>query len=191
MNAINTVLLIILLGLVLYNVLDHHTFPSHNHPVHSSPAPEFTNCGNTPATARAAGCIFDPLGYLWVPPECYDPLTASEFREFLSKPDLQFGPFPFFRSNDTLDRISSEAELSERVGMKTYSTQQEHLAHCAFMLKRLERVREGQVRWDATGGWAHIEHCTHALVERLVEGENPLDRAALHTIILFNVVAEC
>ncbi|KAF2112276.1 hypothetical protein BDV96DRAFT_649081 [Lophiotrema nucula] len=188
-SIINTILLLVLVFLVSINLFYSPKSRSPTSP--STPRSRSTNCGNTTATAKAAGCLFDPLGYLWTPPECYDHVTVSEFRAFLANPALQFGAFPFFRTNDTADRISGEEELAERVGIKTYSTQQEHLAHCAYMLRRLERAREGKVRWDGKGGYAHVEHCSNALAERLVGGENPLDKTGLHSVILLSIVEEC
>jgi hypothetical protein len=77
---------------------------------------------------------------------------VAEFQHFLAMPSLDYGAFPFFRSSNSSDRIESYAELSQRVGMKTYSTQQEHLAHCVFMMRRLERARGGAFRYDGVGG---------------------------------------
>lgn len=183
LSIIQTALLLVLLVLVSISLSIR--------PSPTPAAPTSVKCGNTSTSAKEAGCVFDPLGYNWVPPQCYDSATASEFRTFLHTPTLRFGAFPFFRSNDTSDRVASEEELSQRVGMKTYTTQEEHLAHCVFMLRRLERAREGKFRWDGKGGYAHIEHCSHQVLERVIEGENPLDRQALHSVILMGVVSEC
>lgn len=87
--------------------------------------------------------------------------------------------------------LSFATKPSERVGMKTWSTQEEHLAHCVFMTRRLERAREGHFRWDGRGGYAHIEHCTLQVLKRVLEGENPLDATGLHSIILVAVVGTC
>ncbi|OAA50779.1 hypothetical protein BBO_00726 [Beauveria brongniartii RCEF 3172] len=42
---------------------------------------DFGDCGsdNTVEQARAKGCVFDPMGWVWVRPECYDDKMIHEF----------------------------------------------------------------------------------------------------------------
>ncbi|KAF2648520.1 hypothetical protein K491DRAFT_722489 [Lophiostoma macrostomum CBS 122681] len=193
-HSLQIILLFSILFLTLHTLFSSTSSSEHglsepSTPLLASSSSKSIDCGTTHQSASAAGCIFDPLGYHWVPPACYDAATVAEFQQFLALPSLEYGAFPFFRSADSSDRIASYEELSQRVGMKTYSTQQEHLAHCVFLMRRLERARGGDFRYDGVGGYAHIEHCSSQVLDKILDsGEN---KTGLHAVIMMNVVNEC
>jgi hypothetical protein len=183
-SLLQIILLSVLIVMVYFN-LQHQPLPPF------SKTARATGCGNTSETAKAAGCLFDPLSYEWTAPKCYDYETVAEFRTFLAKTPLQHGPYPFFRSNNTADRVADEEEFSTRVGLRTFSTDEEHLIHCAFMLRRLERAREGHFKWDRSGGYAHTAHCSNMLVGSILNGKTTSDADSLHAVIDIGVIQEC
>jgi hypothetical protein len=140
-------------------------------------------CGNTTAEARERGCSFDLLSYTWQPDECIEKETLEEFREWAWRPERRFGSFPFFTNRSGEEWIANEETLSERIGMKTYTPQEEHLGHCIFWLRRVARLKQGKIRHNSDGEDTHAVHCTKELAERL-EGENPLDVNELHAILI-------
>lgn len=144
----------------------------------------FLSCGTTAAEAKTQGCQFDLLTYMWQPEECIEKETATEFEEWVHSADRRFGSFPFFANRSGEERIKNVEELSERVGTPTYTTQEEHLGHCIFWLRRLERIKQSNMRHNDVGQASHVVHCTGELLQRL-RGENRLDIAELHSV--FNI----
>ena len=146
------------------------------------------NCGDNIEEAKALGCEFDLLSYSWTPGDCFDRQTASEFNEWVLSDKRQLGAWPFFADEDTEQRISGEEGLSQRVGVETRTSQEEHLGHCIFWMRRMERVQEGKVRLTARGdGLNHAIHCTASLLNRL-KGPNPIDLGKAHAafVVGFN-----
>jgi hypothetical protein len=142
------------------------------------------NCSDNVEEAKALGCEFDLLSYSWTPAECFDRQTAAEFNEWVLSDERQLGAWPFFADIDTEQRISGEEALSQRVGIETRTSQEEHLGHCIFWMRRTERVQEGKVRLTARGdGLNHAIHCTASLLDRL-KGPNPIDLGKAHAVFV-------
>ncbi|KIY03959.1 uncharacterized protein Z520_00651 [Fonsecaea multimorphosa CBS 102226] len=149
------------------------------------PAKLGLHCGRSLAEAKAQGCEFDLLSYSWTPSRCYERDTDLEFREWVHRPERQFGPFPFFIDQNATAHITDEESLSFRAapGSLAHTSQEEHLGHCIFWMRRIERILEGKGRFTERGdGVPHALHCTKSLLARL-EGENPKDRNELHAVI--------
>ena len=132
------------------------------------PAPIY-HCGtsNTTAEARALGCKFDILGNSWTPKQCFDSDTAAEFREWVQLPERQMGTFPFFHDKEGKERIRDEHELAESVGSYVYTTQEHHLAHCTFLMRRIFRAgaSNGELRLNSRyGTLSHTVHCTEEVL---------------------------
>lgn len=135
-------------------------------------SPENWNCGtsNTTAEAKALGCEFDILSYSWTPQPCLDKDTATEFHEWLQEPDRKMGPFPFFYDRQGRDRLQNEEELSLAFGKTLHTTQEEHLGHCTFMMRRIHRVAEsnGRLRLNSRyGKLGHTKHCSNEVLKSL------------------------
>lgn len=138
------------------------------------------HCGNTTAEAEAAGCAFDLLSHNWVAPPCLDPLTEAEYRAYVSSPERKLGPYPYFLDAEGTRRVGDErafALLADGhpvlADQHVYTTREEHLAHCKFLLRRTHRAAEGKVRLnDENLGFWHMAHC---LEEVSHPDKKPLD----------------
>lgn len=141
---------------------------------HSSPHTMAYNlhCGtsNTTAEAISLGCEFDLMSYSWTPKPCFDEDTASEFREWVWESERHEGAFPFFYDHEGKNKVEDEQELSQSFGKAIYTTQEEHLGHCSFMIRRIHRVAEsnGRLRLNSRyGTLAHTKHCSQEVLKSL------------------------
>ncbi|KZM21320.1 uncharacterized protein EKO05_0007963 [Ascochyta rabiei] len=153
--------------------------------LHARPAPvryeQITlECGNTTAEAQARGCGFDLLSHNWVPPPCMDTLTESEYRAYVSSPERILGPYPYFLDQEGKQRIPDEHAFSMLANGPTladqhvYTTREEHLAHCNFLLRRTHRAAQRLVQLnDENAAFWHTEHC---LGELRHANKKPLDQ---------------
>lgn len=143
------------------------------------------HCGNTTSDAKALGCEFDLLSYTWMPKACIDRETSVEFEEWIRQPERQFGAWPFFADKEGRQRIENIEDLSQRAGLKTHTTQEEHLGHCTFMLRRLHRVRQMQGVEIAMDNVEHIVHCSNEILRGL-KGPDPVDENRLASIFIIS-----
>lgn len=128
-------------------------------------------CGNTTDEAKARGCSFDLLSHNWVPPPCLDPLTESEYRAYISSPERAMGAYPYFLDAEGTRRVESEDAFSMLADghpvladQHVYTTREEHLAHCKFLLRRTHRAAERKVRLnDENAQFWHTAHCLEEL----------------------------
>ncbi|GAB7354868.1 hypothetical protein MBLNU459_g5513t2 [Dothideomycetes sp. NU459] len=136
-------------------------------------------CGNTTDEAETLGCAFDLLSHNWVAPPCLDPVTESEYREYISSTNRTLGPYPYFLDAEGRDRIKDErafAMLANGPGLANqhvYTTREEHLAHCSFLLRRTHRAAEGKVRLNDEN--SQLWHTKHCLEELRHADRKPLD----------------
>lgn len=141
------------------------------------------SCGSTVTEAIAMGCGFDLLSYSWTPSPCLDMQTSNEFLEWLQKDKRVQGSFPFFADYNGTKRLRDVDELAQLAGSIAWSTQEEHLGHCIFWMRRMERVRLGLARQLMRGiGVQHAMHCTMSLLEDL-EGHNKSVVAQPHAVL--------
>lgn len=113
-------------------------------------------CGSTIAEAQARGCIYDPLTVYWMPAAC-ERSHADEFVAFA-------GDKPWQYWEDQAGTIPIP-NLPVRPGETYFTTEKEHLAHCAFMLMRLADVFHTGKRVDyMTGHFEHSKHCALMLL---------------------------
>ncbi len=141
----------------------------------NGPTTVIHHCGitNTTAEARAMGCVFDILGNSWTPQQCFDKETADEFREYLQRPERQMGEFPFFHDKDGEVRIKDENELAESIGSLVYTTQEHHLAHCTFMMRRIFRVGQSNGHMILNSRYGTLGHTVHCTNEVLLSFRRP------------------
>lgn len=131
------------------------------------------HCGNSSTEARALGCVFDLLTNNWMPEYCSDPSTDAEYRAWLLDPKRQLGAWAFYHDSKAEHQVASEHELSDLVGHHIYTTTENHLAHCAFLARRMHRLITGDVAAVAHNNFAHTMHCTSAILEAIGSTEQP------------------
>lgn len=124
------------------------------------------HCGNSTTEARSLGCTFDPLAISWLPAECPRDMT-EEFLEFPG-PDVKWH---YWLDKEGNQEVKDYNTLSE---MEWYwSTNREHMTHCAFMIMRLHRVIERGGRPDTLSmDFHHTRHCLMAFLSLSEANEN-------------------
>ena len=125
-----------------------------------SPKPP-SPCGTSIPEAISLGCVFDPLTVYWLPPTC-SRFGASEFTSFNDGKPWRYWSDVEGRE-EIIDLPTSGLGLY-------YTTEAEHMAHCAFMLLRmadaLQNDRKGGTRGvdDMTMDFKHSRHCVMMLL---------------------------
>jgi hypothetical protein len=112
----------------------------------------YTNCGDSPSTARSRGCSFDLLSFSWQTPECYDEPLISAFLAYPPK------PWKFYKNFSATEEISqSVAALGES---NLHVTWEYHMVHCTFMWMQMHRAYTERGYIDShLDSWAHTRHC--------------------------------
>jgi hypothetical protein len=131
--------------------------------------PPKLHCGNSVAEAQTLGCKFDLLSTGWIPHQCYDEASETEYREWIiNTNNSRRGPFPYFKDKELSQPIEGIDALSKYEGL-VYTSMEEHLAHCTQLMRRthraaLSRGRMARLNVDKGGDGAvvtseHIAHC--------------------------------
>ncbi|KAF1994326.1 hypothetical protein P154DRAFT_447844 [Amniculicola lignicola CBS 123094] len=126
---------------------------------------EELHCGNSSTEARARGCVFDLLTNNWMPAYCADPYTDAEYREWVLDPKRHLGSWAYFHDEQGKNQVKSEEHLSDMVGQHIYTTTENHLAHCAFLARRMHRLVTGDIAAVAHNTFKHTIHCTSSLLK--------------------------
>jgi hypothetical protein len=113
------------------------------------------DCGQSPAEAKAKGCIFDIMNYAWTPPACYEPDLAEEA--------LLRGPWPWYLDrNATLPLPQDPAVLGDMA--LVWTTYDYHASHCLYAAKLVHRAAlKGGFLLQEVEEWEHTDHC-HGIV---------------------------
>ncbi|KAI0874872.1 hypothetical protein GGS24DRAFT_489680 [Hypoxylon argillaceum] len=166
-NQLATITFIIGLGVGSSSSLLSSTDSGHSNggpPAVQGPFVETSQCGKTPAEARALGCSYDLLSATWWPAACEDQSTAREFEEWLRSPK-RVRPWPFYLDKNGTQHLETLEQLSEMAGQDIWTTQEFHTGHCMLWWKRLHKSMEGRI---ATNIWAgeyhHTAHCSSLLL---------------------------
>ncbi|OBT69083.1 hypothetical protein VE03_01421 [Pseudogymnoascus sp. 23342-1-I1] len=149
---------------ILFAILGYQVRGERNAKASAMPPPA-SNCGNSSIEAMARGCDFDLLTNTWCPKECSDPDTDSEFRSWVLENDRLRQSFPYYHDSQGQKQISSEEELSHMVGEVVYTTMENHLGHCTFLMRRLHRVLDGNRGNIAHNNLKHTMHCSHEILK--------------------------
>ncbi|KAK7184495.1 hypothetical protein PSPO01_09529 [Paraphaeosphaeria sporulosa] len=131
--------------------------------------PTKLHCGSSYADAQALGCKFDLLSSGWIPHECFDEASETEYREWiLNTNNSRRGPFPYFKDKELTQPMEGIDALSRYEDL-VYTTMEEHLAHCTQLMRRTHRAavsrgRMAGLNMDQDEGGAvidssHIAHC--------------------------------
>ncbi|KAL5411101.1 hypothetical protein PMIN06_004606 [Paraphaeosphaeria minitans] len=131
--------------------------------------PTKLHCGSSYDEAQALGCKFDLLSSGWIPHQCFDESSETEYREWiLNTNNSRRGPFPYFKDKELTQPIDGIDALS-RYESLIYTTMEEHLAHCTQLMRRTHRAAVSGSRMaglnvdkDEVGAVvdsSHIAHC--------------------------------
>ena len=148
-------------------------YAAHMATLRISTSPTQLKCGNSSMEAQELGCVFDLLTNNWMPEYCSDPYTDAEYREWVFEADRRLGPWAFFHDENAEHRVTSERELSRLVGTRIYTTTENHLAHCAFLARRMHRLVTGEVAAVADNPFTHTLHCSSAVIDAIGSREQP------------------
>lgn len=77
-----------------------------------------------------------------------------------------------------MHQVESERELSESVGKVVYTTTENHLDYCTFLMRRIHRALQNQARLTARVNLSHTEHCT-ALILKAIGANGSTDGAEI------------
>jgi hypothetical protein len=119
---------------------------------------ELGDCGHTIEEARAAGCHFDPMSWLWVPHACYHP---EMIEEFMNRTDWHF-------YSDVHLQPKDEVPLSEVYAGDhnlLFTEYKYHKIHCSYMWLKTQKVLTEHLPVDSNNlKQTHMKHCQKVLL---------------------------
>ena len=140
-------------------------------------------CGSNADEARQMGCTFDPLSVAWLRPEC----SRHGLAEFLESAGN--GTYHYWRDeNGTVEFSDYDALSVLPHGQMYWTTQREHLHHCAWLLLRVHNALETGSRLDGLARrYMHSKHCAIAMLDMAMLGGKWLDEITVGGDIGFGV----
>lgn len=121
---------------------------------------ELGDCGHSIEQARAAGCHFDPMSWLWIPHSCYMP-HRDLIDEWKSKTDWHF-------YTDVNMRPEDEVPVQSAYNgdyMKLYTPYKYHKIHCSYMWQKTHSILTQRLPIDDnTLNQRHMRHCQKVLL---------------------------
>lgn len=123
----------------------------------AKPLTKLLHCGNSTAEAKALGCQFDPLTVNWVPVPCMDMEVISEYEVAMAHGEAY--------SDKTKSQALSFDQMSEAA--EYWTSLDEHLTHCAYMLRIMHRryLTGNQLMDDGGTDYVHTLHCTGKFID--------------------------
>lgn len=124
------------------------------------------DCGNSLATARAKGCVFDPMSWAWQPPECFNKELVDDF--------LTVYDWHFYPNNATL----AEEEFLREKWLKgdylmAWSTWPWHMYHCSYSWRKFHAaLAQGRPLDDDVLDLEHTKHCSTVILLRDTDPES-------------------
>ena len=150
---------LVCLGALTYLSVTVHALQAtvHLHPT----GVELGDCGpsHTVDEARAQGCLFDPMSWLWVRPECHDQALIDDF---LNRTDWSW-------HTDWQLTPESRVPLPAVVAgdhPQLFTSKKYHSIHCTYMWRKMHRalLEHRPVDSDLTS-WHHTRHCEEVLLD--------------------------
>jgi hypothetical protein len=126
--------------------------------------PKYNQCGTSAEEARARGCVFEATGFTWLPRECYDGETESEFLQYVAENDLKL-----YHDPDYTNEARPE-EVQKGNGAGYFVREGYHLAHCLFLFKKLHRSYVSGKPID--GYITSLNHTAHCVGQSLSVGQD-------------------
>ncbi|CAN8100298.1 unnamed protein product [Discula destructiva] len=113
-------------------------------------------CGDSVASARAAGCKYDILLNNWVPAPCFDQEFIDEYMD-----DGSWGGY----ADEAMTQKLTPHEMSERESY--WTSLRDHVNHCAMMWrKQFWVLYEERRAFDTViASPGHTDHCAQFLVD--------------------------
>lgn len=138
------------------------------------------SCGNSTAEARALGCKFEVLAFLWVPEPCFD----AEMNEAYQKA-VNWHGYNDAEGKEMLD-VDAMSEAVEP--LKYYTTGREHAVHCAYMWQKQHRgyLQGGLYLDDNSASFHHTRHCSEILMYTADLDPGYLDKLTTETTVGFS-----
>ena len=129
-----------------------------------------TTCGTTPSQALTAGCVFDPMSFVWTQPACYDAVLAEEFLSLGHHRGSQSG-WKWYHDREGL-LYANETLVLRGVFASLHVSWEYHRQHCVFMLRKMQRAVAGGKSLDGyVAEVGHTKHCLGRLDVKGVDGE--------------------
>lgn len=115
-------------------------------------------CGDTPAKAKAAGCLFESNNFAWLHPLCFDADMEEDWRHGPWASDLVF-----WKEHDEnwngVGRIANEDAFSGEIETVWVNTLQ-HRRHCLQFWKKYVVFANRRLPMDSwTAERHHVDHC--------------------------------
>jgi len=129
-----------------------------------------SQCGSSVEEAASNNCTFDPLSDLWLPQEC----SRAYNEEYVNFKDG--APWRYWADEEGHFEIFNRSSYVD--GQHYWSTEEDHLVHCAFMILRFADTLETGVGFGLDGRKTlteHMSHCTNALLRAALTGGADLD----------------
>lgn len=167
-----------------------HSHESHDHKHEISPAlpsqPTYPahpdlDCGDSEASAIAAGCTFNFMAFSYVPSACNgDDIMSAFIDEHAALPLDGAGIFPWYRWSNRTEPVPQDASQLSKYPF-IWTTHEWHVAHClynwALTTDAISRVLKGEkevwILQDAVQD-GHIAHCNGLVSDRVTSGLTPL-----------------
>ncbi|KAH8807289.1 hypothetical protein F5884DRAFT_730946 [Xylogone sp. PMI_703] len=151
-------------------------------PIDSCEAPKTRtlHCGTSTAEARALGCQFDALSFLWIPGECIDAETNNQYKQAV---------FWQGYADKAGTELLNETQMSEMIYPQRYwGSMREHIVHCAYSWRRQHKgYLAGGLGMDKNArDYEHTLHCTQILMEYAGIGEDRIDDIEVATAVGFS-----
>ncbi|KAG6004544.1 hypothetical protein E4U43_000716 [Claviceps pusilla] len=161
-TAVITVLFLTL-GIVSYKTLSaFETFSSH-----SRKGRELGDCGTTVQEARAKGCVFDYLSYVWVQPPCYYPHLLAEYN---NRTGVKWYTDPSL--NDEFQIPDEEIRRGEHP--EVWAPRKFHAMHCAFTVSKIHYALANHEPLDSrANSFEHTKHCQLVLLDEIESCSTP------------------
>ncbi|KAK4214177.1 hypothetical protein QBC37DRAFT_314791 [Rhypophila decipiens] len=125
------------------------------HQLSAAATADYGDCGTseTVAEARSHGCLFDPMSWIWVRPECYDPDLVAEF---MAQTNFSWHTEPKLRPETRVDMdIIYRGDFPKLFTQKDY-----HTVHCFYMMKKMHKaILEHRPIDSYLTEWHHTNHC--------------------------------
>ena len=191
---------LVLLGNNEATTVDHGRDHAHSNYTIESPLPvnpavasaydsptgsEFGDCGHSIEEAKAAGCVFDAMSWVWVAPACYH---QDLIEDWWARSDWHF------YTNWTLqpeDEVSRElVESGEHLLL--YAEKKYHKVHCSYMWQKLQKTLVNHLPIDSNMySLHHMKHCEKVLLNEILHEDTDCSHSSICPTQLTPVWSTC